>query len=371
MSDLNIADPVRLDLHHPQGRSLVLVGAGVLATARDDLSTWCSGRRVFLVSSAPLRDRFESAVASACSTASAIETLEVPDGEAAKSLSVAGELWREMLRRGGKRDSRLVTIGGGSVGDLGGFTAACFLRGIEYSQVPTTLLAQVDASIGGKTGIDLPEAKNSVGAFHHPAMVIADTSFLGSLPTAELRSGLVEVIKMAALLDPNLLNLVEETLDDLLAGDVAALGPVVVTAIQSKIRVVEEDPEEGDARRLLNFGHTLGHAIESVLGYKTLRHGEAVAYGILFALRLAGLQGSAAEVDRRLRALLRRMGLPSLPDGLLTADLIAAMQRDKKATESGPVWVLPVALGEGRMDDSIGWDRVEQELGAFLLDPML
>ena len=370
LGDRNTVDLVRLELHHPQGSTVLLVGPRALQSARDDLSAWCVGRRVFLVSSAPLRERFEDAVAAVCAAARATESLEVPDGEAAKTVSVAAQLWQEMLERGGKRDSRLVTVGGGSMGDLGGFAAACFLRGIEYSQIPTTLLAQVDASIGGKTGIDLPRAKNSVGAFHHPAMVIADTSLLSSLPAAELRSGLVEVIKMAALLDPDLLELVEETLDSLVAGDVAALAPVVTGAIRAKIRVVEEDPEEGDTRRLLNFGHTLGHALESVLEYEQLRHGEAVAYGILFALRLAGLRGPSAEVDRRLRAALARLGLPPLPEGLLPADLIAAMQRDKKVTEAGAVWVLPVALGEGRMDDSIGWERVEQELDSFLRDPL-
>ena len=365
-----MAELERLVLHHPHGRSDIVVGAGALRMAAAELDSWCQQRRIFLISSAPVMALFEARVRRHCSSAAVLEPLSVPDGESAKSIAVAEGLWREMLRRGGKRDSRLLTLGGGSVGDLGGFVAGCFLRGIEFSQIPTTLLAQVDASIGGKTGVDLPEAKNSVGAFHYAALVLADTELLSSLPAGELRSGLIEVIKMAVLLDPDLLLEVEDRLEDLLAGDADALARVVVAAIRAKIRVVEADPEERDCRRLLNFGHTLGHALEAVLKYQGLRHGEAVGYGILFALRLADRRGLGKDVRDRLRGLLDRLGLPNLPSKLAAKDLLAAMQRDKKATERGPVWVLAAGLGEGRLDDSIGWSEIETELENFLSDPL-
>ncbi|MES1211744.1 MAG: 3-dehydroquinate synthase family protein, partial [Acidobacteriota bacterium] len=296
------------------------------------------------------------------------EILEVEEGEPAKTVESAGRLWDAMLAAGGKRDSRVIAFGGGSVGDLAGFAAGCFLRGIEFLQIPTTLLAQVDAALGGKTGVDLAGGKNTVGLFHHPAFVICDTSFLTTLPREELRSGLVEVIKMAALLDPELLDRVEQGLEPLLAGDPVALGPVVTAAAAAKLRVVERDPTEQGDRRLLNFGHTLGHAVETAGAYAGLRHGEAVAYGILFAGRLAVRQGLDPALPERLRALLARLGLPPLPR-VEAEELISHMARDKKARESGLVWVLPAGLGEGRMIDRIGMDAVRDELVPFLREP--
>jgi 3-dehydroquinate synthase len=283
-------------------------------------------------------------------------------------VGTAGRLWNAMLEAGGKRDSRVLAFGGGTIGDLAGFAAGCFLRGLEFVQIPTTLLAQVDAAIGGKTGVDLPGGKNTVGLFHHPAMTVCDTAVLPTLPRQELRSGLVEVIKMAALLDPELFARVEETLDALLAGDPAALGPVVASAAAAKIGVVERDPDERGDRRLLNFGHTLGHAIESSCAYAGLRHGEAVAYGILFALRLAERRGLDPDLARRLRELLARLDLPPLPP-LDPADLVSHMARDKKAREGGLVWVLPVRWGEGTMTSGVPWEEVAAELAGLLRNP--
>jgi 3-dehydroquinate synthase len=262
----------------------------------------------------------------------------------------------------------VLAFGGGSAGDLAGFVAGCFLRGLEFVQIPTTLLAQVDASIGGKTGVDLPGGKNTVGLFHHPAMTVCDTALLSTLPRGELRSGLVEVIKMAALLDPELFARVEEDLDALLAGDPAVLGPVVAGAAAAKIGVVERDPDERGERRLLNFGHTLGHAIESSCAYAGLRHGEAVAYGILFALRLAERRGLDPDLSGRLRALLARLELPPLPP-LDPAELVSHMARDKKAGEGGLVWVLPARWGEGIMTSGVPWEEVSTELVELLRAP--
>lgn len=357
-----------LSLSHPTVVTPVLVGENALSTAHPDLSRWMAGRTVFVISSAPILALHGQRLEPLRSAAARWMVLEVEDGEPAKTVDTAGRLWNEMLAAGGKRDSRVLAFGGGSVGDLAGFTAGCFLRGIEFVQIPTTLLAQVDASIGGKTGVDLPGGKNTVGLFHHPALVVCDTSVLPTLPREELRSGLVEVIKMAALLDPALLTRVEEDLDSLLAGDSVALGPVVAGAAAAKIGVVERDPDEQGDRRLLNFGHTLGHAIETSCGYAGLRHGEAVGYGILFALRLAERRGLDPALSTRLRTLLGRLGLPPLP-ALDPAELIAHMARDKKAREDGLVWVLPAALGEGRMTSGVPWEEVSAELAGLLRDP--
>lgn len=360
----------RLELRHPRGVSRIYVGVGAVREVSEEAEAFCRGRRVFLVSSGPVLALHESLARTVLAPALKVEVLQVPDGEAAKTPAVAEELWKRMLELGGKRDSRLVTLGGGSVSDLGGYAAACFLRGIEYAQIPTTLLAQVDASIGGKTGVDLPGAKNSVGIFHHPRFVLADTRVLSTLPGGELRSGLVEVIKMAALLDPDLLGEVEEHLEEVLAGDVDVLAPIVAAAIRAKIAVVEADPEEAGQRRLLNFGHTLGHALEAALDYQSLRHGEAVGYGLLFALRLAEKRGLAGDVGPRLRRLLLALNLPQLPPSLHVPELLERMRGDKKARELGPVWVLPEALGKGRMEEGIGWGEVEVELRDFLEAPL-
>lgn len=357
-----------LTLRHPSGSTPVLVGEEALASARPRLAEWLSGRTVFLVSTSRVLGLHGHRLEPLREAAARWVVLEVEEGEPAKTVESAERLWNEMLAAGGKRDSRLIAFGGGSVGDLGGFTAGCFLRGISFVQIPTTLLAQVDAAIGGKTGVDLPGGKNTVGLFYHPEMVVCDTSVLTTLPREELRSGLVEVVKMAALLDPDLFVRVERDLDDLLGGDPAALGPVVAAADAAKIGVVERDPTEQGDRRLLNFGHTLGHAIESACSYGGLRHGEAVGYGILFALRLAVPRGLDRAVAERIRAVLLHFGLPPLPP-LDPGDLIAHMARDKKARESGLVWVLPATMGEGRMVAGIGWEEVEAALRSFLGDP--
>lgn len=328
------------------GASTLWIGPGALSTAAERLAPWLAGRPVFVVAQPPVLDLHGDAFAALLAAADRRVDLPIPDGEAAKTLEVAGELWRRMLDSGGKRDSRLVTFGGGSAGDLGGFVAGAFLRGIEYVQVPTTLLAQVDAAIGGKTAVDLPAGKNTVGMFHHPAAVVSDTSVLATLPAGELRSGLVESIKMAYLLDGDLFTRIEENLDPLLAGDADALAPVVTASARAKVGVVESDVREGGRRKLLNFGHTLGHAIESALGYSGLRHGECVAYGMLFALRLAesrNLDRADLAAFPRLRRLLARLDLPPLPS-LDPEDLVDRLSKDKKARESGLTWVLPEAV---------------------------
>jgi 3-dehydroquinate synthase len=230
------------------------------------------------------------------------------------------------------------------------------------------LLAQVDAAIGGKTAIDLPEAKNAVGVFHHPVAVAADPRWLATLPAAELRSGLVEAIKAAALLDPALLARIEADLDDLRAGDRRALGPVVAAAAIAKVKLVERDPEERDQRRLLNFGHTLGHALEAEAGYGRLAHGDAVAHGIDFALRLSVIRGGDPAFAARLRRLLGRLGVPALPE-LPAAALWHRMLRDKKATERGLVWVLALGAGRGHVDAGLPPELARTELEAWLGAP--
>ena len=362
---LRAIEPARFYLRHPRGATKILSGAGALAAALPELAEWVAGRGLFVLSTPRVRTLHGASLDGVRRAAVSCVELEVPEGEEAKTLEHAGRLWREMVAGGGRRDSRLVAFGGGSVGDLGGFVAGCFLRGIEVAQAPTTLLAQVDAAIGGKTAIDLPEAKNSIGLFHHPAFVVADSAWLATLPEAELRCGLVEAIKMAGLLDPELFAILERDLDRLLAGDLAALGPVAAAAGRAKAAVVERDPEERGERKLLNFGHTLGHALETAAGYAGLRHGDAVAHGLLFALNLATARGWAAELTPRLTAMLHRLAPPPLPR-LAFDEVCRAMARDKKAMASGLGWVLPERLGCGRWDVEVPFEEARRALAEYL-----
>ncbi len=368
MSVADSSPSARFELRHPTGSTPIWIGHGALGDAAVELAAWARGRALFVVSTPRVMGLHGERLAALRAAAARSEVFEVAEGEPAKTLATAGELWNRLLAAGGRRDSRIVAFGGGSVGDLAGFVAGAYLRGVEVGQLPTTLLAQVDAAIGGKTGIDLPAAKNAVGLFHHPAFVVGDTGLLSTLPRGELRSGLAEVVKMAVLLDAELFALVERDLERLLAGDGEALAPVVAAAARAKVKVVERDPAEHGERQLLNFGHTLGHALESVAAYRGLRHGEAVAYGMLFAVRLALRRDLDPVPAGRLAALVRRFELPPLPD-LAIADLMAAMGRDKKACEAGLAWVLPAALGHGKIGVAVPVSEVEAELGSFLASP--
>ncbi|MEM8930959.1 MAG: 3-dehydroquinate synthase [Acidobacteriota bacterium] len=375
-----------MELHHRLDTtttqpSEVWVGAGVLDFDRDGdgpaaaVGEWLAGRRLFIVSSLPILDAQGRRLEPLRRRAARSVVLDVPDGETAKSPQHIVELWDQLLAAGCKRDSRVVAFGGGSVGDLAGFAAATVLRGVEVAQVPTTLLAQVDAALGGKTGIDSEHGKNLIGAFHQPRFVLSDIDVLATLPAGERRSGLVEAVKKAALLDVPLFERIESTLDPLLDGEAAALAPVIAGAARAKLDVVERDAREGGLRKVLNYGHTLAHAIERQLSYRGLRHGEAVAYGILFANRLAarhGVLSDAADPDglnARMRTVLRRFELPPLPAERLTLDgLTEAMAGDKKATEHGLVWVLPRRLG-AFVFDTVPTALVRDELASFLVDP--
>ncbi|MEM6457419.1 MAG: 3-dehydroquinate synthase family protein [Acidobacteriota bacterium] len=368
----------RLELTASGATSAITAGPDALVAQTASLADWVGGGTLFIVSAQPIRalhdarlDPLRRAIAS---NGGRCVELDVPDGEPAKDdVGEASRLWNAMLAAGGRRDSRLLTFGGGTVGDLGGFVAGCFLRGIAYAQVPTTLLAQVDAAIGGKTGVDLAGGKNTVGLFHQPVQVVADTHVLTTLDRDLLRAGLVEAIKMAYLLDLDLLARIERDLDLLLAGDVAALAPVVQGAAKAKVDVVLQDEREGNLRRVLNFGHTLGHAIEADLGYADLSHGDAVAWGLRFALRLSRRRALPRADADRLFDLIDRLGVPNLPPSVRAPTavdrLLDLMQNDKKATLRGLVWVLAKMAGTHEMADDVAPDAVRAELAAFLAEP--
>jgi 3-dehydroquinate synthase len=272
----------------------------------------------------------------------------VPRGERAKRPPELARLWAALARAGVGRRDALVALGGGAVGDLTGFAAATWLRGVPWVCVPTTLLAQVDSSVGGKTAVDLASGKNLVGAFHQPAGVLVDPDLLASLPARQRRAGLAEVVKMGMAVDRALFLAVERRSAALARGDAAALAAVIGASIRAKARVVRKDEREreGGARTALNLGHTAGHAIEAALGYRRMLHGEAVAVGLRIAaalsVRAAGLDPGAAA---RLAATLDRLGLPKRMPPLRIAALERAMARDKKRSARGVRWVLTPQVG--------------------------
>lgn len=270
----------------------------------------------------------------------------VPAGESSKCHKELIAIYEAALEAGLERASFIIALGGGVVGDLAGYAAATYLRGLKLVQVPTTLLAMVDSAVGGKTGINLPQGKNLVGAFHQPALVLSDLGVLRSLPSREFAAGMAEVIKYGIIADPALLDILETAGPDEVLSDTARLEEIVRRSCDIKADVVRRDEREGGVRAILNFGHTLGHAIEQVTGYNEYLHGEAVAIGMVYASRLServtGLSPAATDkVMRVLRRQLLPMALPDLP----WSALLRAMQRDKKRTRGAVGFVLARELG--------------------------
>lgn len=276
-----------------------------------------------------------------------IERFVLPPGEQEKTLARFCQCLDALAALGATRDAAVVALGGGVVGDLAGFAAACWMRGVDVVQVPTTLLAMVDSSVGGKTAVDLPAGKNLVGAFHPPRAVIADTTTLRTLPPRELRAGLAEVVKYGAIFDADFLTWLEANATSLLSGQDGVLAEAIARSCHYKAEVVSRDPYEHGERAVLNFGHTFGHAIEAEQGYSgtgsdALNHGEAVAVGMVLAARLSAALGRAPAADaQRLAHLLHRLGLPTtVPDGLEPEALLLRMRLDKKADAAGLRFIL-------------------------------
>lgn len=256
------------------------------------------------------------------------------DGELHKSFVNVGRALDSLVQLGATRDACVVALGGGVVGDLAGFSAACWMRGIDFIQMPTTLLAMVDSSVGGKTGVNLPRGKNLVGAFHQPRAVIADIDTLSSLPEREYRAGLAEVVKGAAIGDETFFAWLEQNADALAAHDLDTVLEAIARTVQYKAGVVSRDETEQGERALLNFGHTFGHALETAGHYTTLLHGEGVAIGMLLAARMSErLDMSEPSDTARLEQLLRKLGLPvTIPSGMNAPQLLELMRLDKKNT---------------------------------------
>ena len=345
------------------------IGVGLLDDS-DLLASTLRGRHALIVSDAhvaPLyAERVEVALHSACSELRIARHI-IAAGEAHKTLDNFGAIIDALAALGATRDACVYALGGGVVGDLAGFAAACWMRGIDVVQLPTTLLAMVDSSVGGKTAVDIPQGKNLVGAFHPPRAVLADTTTLRTLPPRELRAGLAEAIKYGAIIDADFLHWLDTHRDALLAGDAAVLAEAIARSCAHKAAITARDPFEHGDRALLNFGHTFGHAIEAEQGYGDgLNHGEAVAVGMVLAARLSAVLGMSAHADAdALRTLLDRFGLPTaIPAGLAPDALLARMRLDKKTQASGLRFILWDGPGAARIVADVAEPAVIETLRA-------
>jgi 3-dehydroquinate synthase len=355
-----VIDPIRIDVTTGTRTSPICIGEGL----SDDLGALLDrhgiGPRRFIVSN-PIVWRLHGERLGGVLGGG--EPILLPDGERFKNLQSVSKIYDPLIRSNADRGSTIIAVGGGVVGDTAGFAAATFLRGIAVVHVPTTLLAQVDSSIGGKVGVNHTLGKNLIGAFHQPALVVIDPLLLKTLPRREFRSGLYEVVKYGVISSRELFDRVNSDVKALFAKEGRSLVPAIVESCRIKADVVSKDEREGGLRRILNYGHTVGHALEAVTNYRRFRHGEAIALGMLAAADLAAAREALAERERQaLAQLIAKLGpLPSIAD-LSIAELMEAMRRDKKVINGRLHFVIAITIGATMTID----DVTEEELRSVL-----
>jgi 3-dehydroquinate synthase len=353
-------DPVRVDVTTPSRAYAVTLADGVIDRLTPTLDSLGVPARRFVVSSAQVWRFHGQRLARAVPGE---EPILVPDGERYKHLGTVTRIYDALVRVNADRSSTIIAFGGGVIGDMAGFAAATFLRGIALVHVPTTLLAQVDAAIGGKVGVNHPLGKNLIGAFHQPHAVVADPSVLGTLQRREFRAGLYEVVKYGMTSSRSLFEKVAHERARIFTRDPQVLIPIIAESCRIKASVVSADERESGPRRILNFGHTAGHAIEAVTKYRRFRHGEAVGYGMLVAAELAAARGALSEPDRRALAdVIAGLGpLPPIGD-VSSALILEATRHDKKMVSGRLHFVLPTAIGAATVVD----DVIDKEMTAAL-----
>ena len=337
----------------------IIIGSQLIASGFD-LAGQVAGSDCLVVSNVTVAPLYLDALRN-CLPGKTVEAVLLPDGEVHKTLSTANLVFDALVAAGANRDTTVIALGGGVVGDMAGFAAAAYMRGVSFIQVPTTLLAQVDSSVGGKTGVNHAGGKNLIGAFHQPGLVLIDTDSLNTLPDRELRAGFAEVIKHAAIVDAGYFAWLEDNIEPLLNRDPEALAHAIARSCEIKAAVVAEDEHERGRRALLNFGHTFGHAIENSVGYGEWLHGEAVAAGMIMAADLSGLDQAEQS---RLRRLIVAAGLPDTANGVDPAQLRSAMQLDKKVVGKQLRFILLKTIGEAYISRDVTDGRLEQVLAA-------
>jgi 3-dehydroquinate synthase len=343
-------ETVRVDVTTGSTRSAIYIGEGLTARLGSLLDEHGIGRRRFVVSNPTVWKHHGAVIGAQIGT----DPILLPDGERYKTVRSVERVYDALIRGGADRGSVVVAVGGGVIGDAAGFAAASFLRGITLVQVPTTLLAQVDSAIGGKVGVNHALGKNLIGAFHQAAVVVSDPAILRTLPRREFRSGLYEVVKYGMIASRPLFEQLTARTKDVFAHDPSVVVPAIIESSRIKADVVSKDEREGGLRRILNYGHTIGHALEAVTNYRRFRHGEAIAYGMLGAADLARRRGALSQADQdALSALIKKLGrLPSL-DGLPIDATMDALRRDKKVVNGRLHYVLATAIGETQTVDDV------------------
>ncbi|MCD1126122.1 3-dehydroquinate synthase [Jinshanibacter sp. LJY008] len=329
-----------------------------------------SGDKALIVTNESIAPLYLETVSKSLETLGVIvDSVILPDGEKYKTLLVMDQVFTRLLENNHGRDTTLIALGGGVIGDLTGFAAACYQRGVRFIQVPTTLLSQVDSSVGGKTAVNHPLGKNMIGAFYQPASVVIDLNCLKTLPKRELSSGMAEVIKYGIILDADLFDWLEQNIDRLMALDEQTMGYCIRRCCEIKARVVAADERENGVRALLNLGHTFGHAIEAEMGYGNWLHGEAVSAGMVMAAETAKLLGTFSQQDiDRIKRLLLRADLPIYgPDSMKPETYIPHMLRDKKTLAGKLRLVLPTAIGQSEVKSGVEHQVVLSAIGNCLI----
>jgi 3-dehydroquinate synthase len=362
-----VREPVRVDVHAGLLPSTIWIGNGVADRAGTLLDAHGVGSKRFVVSSPVVWRLHGERISRALGGA---DPILVPDGERHKNLQSLSRIYDALIRAGADRGSTIVAVGGGVIGDTAGFAAATFLRGVALAHIPTTLLAQVDSSVGGKVGVNLALGKNLVGAFHQPAVVLVDPQLLATLPRREFRSGLYEVVKYGMIASRDLFDRMARDTKAMFARDEGVLVPAIVESCRIKADVVTRDERESDLRRILNYGHTVGHALEAVTKYRRFRHGEAIAYGMLAAADLAVTRGALADLERQaLTRLLAGLGpLPPVVD-LPAGEVLDAIQRDKKVVSGTLHFVIATQIGATMTIDDVTEDELRAVLERLGLTP--
>jgi 3-dehydroquinate synthase len=341
----------------------VLIGSDLLTRAGEILGKILENRRVFVVTVSPVRRRWAKVLSKSLSSAGFDAALiEMPDGERSKRLATLEKLAEKLVKQGADRGVTLIALGGGVVGDVTGFLASIYMRGVDVIQIPTTVLAQVDAAIGGKTGVNLVSGKNLLGTFHQPRAVLVDPSVLETLPSREYRAGLYEALKCGIIGDPGLFRLFEDRRREILDRDPVVVEKVIADSVRLKASVVSADEREGGLRQVLNLGHTIGHALEAETRYKTLLHGEAVAWGMIAATHIALATGKLDSVTAG-RISSTVLGFGRLP-GMRwqSANILKRLRSDKKTRQGIVHFILPREIGKVEITSDVPVDVVRSAI---------
>jgi 3-dehydroquinate synthase len=326
----------------------IRIGSGTLSLLGSECAKAGIGNRVAVITNPTVGALYlDTALHSLEASGYAVCVVKVPDGEEYKTIATFADICGRLVDAGLDRGGCIVALGGGVIGDLSGFAAASYLRGVPFVQVPTTLLAQVDSSVGGKTGVNLPQGKNLVGAFYQPQLVMIDVETLKTLSEREYFSGMAEVLKYGVVLDKELFELIENSIGLIRSRDLSLLESIIARCCRIKAHVVAKDELESGMRAVLNYGHTVGHAVEALAGYGHYTHGEAVAIGMVAAARFSGSQGfSTPEDTERVVAIIKQLGLPVEAPKFCASDYVAALLKDKKARDRGIKFICNSGIGQ-------------------------